>query len=90
MSVDEKETSPTAIPVKEEATEEITKVEDGTAGEPTHNVELHRELKARHITMIGTLCSAMPRQTPANWSAIGGAIGTGLVYTPYAQSLDTI
>lgn len=59
MSVDEKETAPAAIPVKEEVTEEITKVEDGTAGEPEHNVELRRDLKARHITMIGTFCSAV-------------------------------
>lgn len=32
-------------------------------GQQQHNVDLHRALKARHITMI----------------AIGGAIGTGLI-----------
>lgn len=41
---------------------DITKAEEGVVASE-HHVELHRDLKARHITMI----------------AIGGAIGTGLI-----------
>lgn len=50
-------------PIKSEYSgDDIATVEGGGLSDPNH-VELHRALKARHITMI----------------AIGGAIGTGLI-----------
>lgn len=37
-----------------ELSRDITKAEEGIVAEE-HHVDLHRDLKARHITMIGTL-----------------------------------
>jgi amino acid transporter len=41
-------------PVKpEHSTDEAGRIEEGGLSDPNH-VDLHRALKARHITMIGT------------------------------------
>lgn len=48
------------MPVKHEASDYISQAEEGTGDVQTHNVELRRDLKARHITMIGMFPANYP------------------------------
>lgn len=53
MAINEyRESSHSDLPTKHEASDYINQAEEGTGGQQ-RNVELRRELKARHITMIG-------------------------------------
>ncbi|KAJ5657774.1 Dicarboxylic amino acid permease [Penicillium longicatenatum] len=63
MAEAKQEVFPSESPLQEEYSKgDVTTAEEGGLSDPNH-VDLHRALKARHITMI----------------AIGGAIGTGLI-----------
>lgn len=54
MAISEyRESSPSDLPAKYEASEHISQAEEGTGEVHGRNVELRRDLKARHITMIG-------------------------------------
>jgi amino acid transporter len=71
------DTDSTELPRKVEVTQ------DGLDETP-QDIQLHRGLKARHITMIGMLLDSFQKladiQTDLPFSlAIGGAIGTGLI-----------
>jgi len=51
------EVFPSESPLKEEYSKgDVTTAEEGGLSDPNH-VDLHRALKARHITMIGTRSS---------------------------------
>lgn len=66
-------------PIKSEYSDEAATAEEGGLADPNH-VELHRALKARHITMIGMSDLDFSTQyTDLTFPAIGGAIGTGLI-----------